>query len=168
MAWANALPMHQLAWDNDVFSLYRNNNSHVVSKVAEYSLIHAEPPALPSIVVFEAHSGFEKVRAKNGVIDSRFEESERQLHRLIEEMTNLSFDARAAKLAALLCPRLGGPNIGKLWKDVFIASTAYAHGYGVATQNKRDFRRIGELIPASQPPLLLAIWKSSTKVTIPG
>ena len=46
---------------------------------------------------------------------------------------------------------------------MFIASTAHAHGYGVATQNERDFRRIAELIPESQPPLLLAIWKPSIK-----
>lgn len=160
MACAEALLITPLVWDNDVFTLYRNKDKYVTSRVAEYTLEHLEPPALTPIVVFEAHQGIEKVRFKNNRLQPTFEEKERQLIQLISELPHLQLDARVAALSAFLYPRLGGPNIGKLWKDMFIAATAHVHEYGVATRNEKDFRKIGSLIPESLPPLRLAIWKS--------
>lgn len=160
MACAEALPITPLVWDSDVFTLYRNNDKYVTSMVAEYAVEHLEPPALTPIVVFEAHQGIEKVRFKNGSLNPTFEEKERQLKDFISELPHLQLDARVAALSAFLYPRLGGPNIGKLWKDMFIAATAHVHDYGVATRNAKDFRTIGAFIPDSLPPLRLAIWKS--------
>lgn len=160
MACAEALPITPLVWDNDVFTLYRNGDAYMTSKVREYALEHLELPALTPIVVFEAHQGIEKVRFKNGSLDPTFEEKERQLKNFISELPHLQLDARVAALSAFLYPRLGGPNIGKLWKDMFIAATAHVHDYGIATKNEKDFRAIGTLIPDSLPPLRLAIWKT--------
>ena len=91
MACAEALLITPLVWDNDVFTLYRNKDKYVTSRVAEYTLEHLEPPALTPIVVFEAHQGIEKVRFKNNRLQPTFEEKERQL--ILKQANKLNMSA---------------------------------------------------------------------------
>ena len=59
-------------------------------------------------------------------------------------------------ITAYIYPRLTGQQLQKHWRDLFIAATALAHGYGIATQNIRDFK----LIADQSPELLrIAVWK---------
>ncbi len=81
----------------------------------------------------------------------------------IEELSGLcgvlSFDRKAASIAAYLCAHLGDNLFKKHWRDIFITATAIAHEHGVATGNRSDFELIGNALSHKHPPLRLAIWK---------
>jgi predicted nucleic acid-binding protein len=78
---------------------------------------------------------------------------------LSESCFVLSFEQNAASIAAYVYPRLTPQQLQKHWRDLFIAATALANGYGIATQNERDFKLIADHLPDSHSILRLAIWK---------
>jgi predicted nucleic acid-binding protein len=93
-------------------------------------------PKLAAITLFEARWGVEKEIAKRG---SLAELTQRLL--MIEQLSQrcevLSFNQRAASLAAYIFGRLTNSERNQHWKDVFVAATALASGCGVATKIAR-------------------------------
>ena len=85
----------------------------------------------------------------------------------------LPIDAEAATIAAHIYPRVLAyieklPNLSKrtrkdklekIWKDIFIAATALAYGYGVASGNRGDFELIADHLPDNYRDLPFAEWK---------
>jgi len=93
--------------------------------------------AVPAIVLAELHHG-------------RFNNPERapKLEILIADLRSayavLPFDAGAAEWFGRLKVRLRGNPIDE--RDLLLASTALAHGYGLVTNNTRHFQWIEELV----------------------
>lgn len=89
---------------------------------------------VPSIVLFELEFGI--------CLSSAPEKRRAQLQRLMEVVTLLPFDGRAAKEAAKARAVLeqNGTPIGPL--DLLIAATALAHGGVLVTHNTREFERV--------------------------
>lgn len=173
-----------LVLDNNVFTHLRKDKlPYAEQLVREYIQQHLRPPALTSITIFEALYGVE-LEASSG----KLTEEEAQIYRnSIEEVARdfetLNFNKRSAQIAAYIYPRVSAyiekfpfqpKKIGKkklrprdirdeklrdIWKDVLVAATAWAHGYGVATGNREDFELIGNQLPQDWAPLRLAIWK---------
>src|SRR6266498_2178503 len=79
--------------------------------------------------------------------------------RLTRESAVLRFNQEAAEIAAYIFPRLSQKERNRLWTDVFIAATALAHDYGIATRNRSDFELIAQYIPSNHPPLRIEVWK---------
>jgi predicted nucleic acid-binding protein len=158
MATGLALPETALVLDSDVFTHWRNRQPYVHHEIAEYIKRHKQPPALTSMTVFEARQGVERA-VKSGKTPA--EKAQGYLAR-IEQLSGssvvLPFDQNAAIIAAHIYARLKERN--RLWKDLFIASTALAHGFGVATHNRKDFEAIGNHLPPGYPLLRLAVWKT--------
>ena len=154
-----APPEIRLALDNDVFTHWRSQQSYVRKAIEDYLSIHKLVPALTSITVFEALSGFEKVTANSGELDYPIKRARIASEQLIQNCEVLPFDQNAAAIAAYIFPRLSKSDRNKHWKDVFIAATALAHGRAVATRNEKDFKLIANYLPPSHPVLHLAIWK---------
>jgi predicted nucleic acid-binding protein len=72
--------------------------------------------------------------------------------------TVLAFDQHAALIAARVFARLSRSDRKELWRDVFIAATAFAHRYGVATGNRKHYELIAAHLPMDRH-LYLSIWK---------
>jgi predicted nucleic acid-binding protein len=159
MATADALPHTLLALDSDVFTDWRNQRAHTVGAIRDYQVRVKLLPKLTAMMVFEAHAGFEQKRARSGFLDERTEQSRLKMERFIQLCGVLKIETKTASLAAYIFSRLSQRDRNKNWRDVFIAATALAHGYGVATRNKSDFESIGEQLPPNAPILYLAIWK---------
>jgi predicted nucleic acid-binding protein len=70
----------------------------------------------------------------------------------------LPFDQRAAAIAAYVFERIGKRKSNEKWGDILIASTVIAHGYGLVSQNRKDFDLIANYLPAGQK-LYLTIWR---------
>jgi len=93
--------------------------------------------AVPAVVLAELHHG-------------RFSNPERapKLEILIADLRSayavLPFDAGAAEWFGRLKVRLRGNPIDE--RDLLLASTALAHGYGLVTNNTRHFQWIEELV----------------------
>jgi predicted nucleic acid-binding protein len=154
-----ALPETILALDNDVFTHWRNGQSYVLREIAEHFTRLKSPPALTSMTVFEALNGIESEERKNKITKVQAQQYKDRVKNLSESCTVLPFDQNAAAIAAYIFPRLTPEQLRKHWKDLFIASTVLAHGYGIATQNMRDFKLIADYLPDSHPFLRLAVWK---------
>jgi predicted nucleic acid-binding protein len=158
MATANALPETPLVLDTDVFTQWRTQNPRIKQAIDEYFSRFKRPPELTSTTVFEALRGIEKVEARKGV-DARTQQYRFETERLIKDCVVLPFNEPAAVIAAYIYARLSKGKQNKHWEDILIAATALAHGYGVATGNKRDFDLIAQHLPPSHPLLRLAGWK---------
>jgi predicted nucleic acid-binding protein len=74
---------------------------------------------------------------------------------LIESCIVLPFDNLTATIAAYILPRV--PK--KQRNDVFIAATALAHGYAIATCNKKHFEIISDHLPSQYKYLHADFWK---------
>ena len=107
-------------------------------KVAERLL--ATPPtevAIPSICVYELEVGLAKsVQPKK---------RRRQFDGLLDTVTVLPFDRKAASAAAVVRATLekAGRPIGPL--DTLIAGTVLAHRATLVTHNTREFKRVSNL-----------------------
>ena len=75
----------------------------------------------------------------------------------MEGCSVLPFDLGAATIAAYVFERIGKRKSNEKWADVLIASTAIAHGYGLVSQNKKDFELISRYLPPAQK-LYLTNW----------
>lgn len=149
-----------LALDNDVLNDWRFRKPATLEAIAEYVRVVKAPPAIPAHTVFEAMHGFEKAAFKSSAVDQRVVQARERVGRLISECTILPFNQDAAEIAAYIFPRLTNSERAKRWMDIFIAATALAHDYGIATRNRVDFERIAENTPPNYPPVRIEVWKS--------
>lgn len=154
-----ALPETSLVLDTDVFTHWRNNQPYVLEEIAAYFRRLKSPPAITSMTVFESLSGIESQSVRNRITEEQASQYRSRIEMLSQSCTVLPFDDKAAVMSAYIFPRLRANMRSALWKDLFIAATAIAHGYGVATQNRRDFELIANNLPPNNPLLRLAIWK---------
>lgn len=160
MAIGPALPETSLVLDTNVFTHWRNNQPYLLREIAEYFKRLKSPPALTSMTVFESLSGIESESAKNRITVEQARQYRSRIEVLSQSCTVLPFDNKAAIISAYIYPRLPTNMPKGLLRDVFIAATALAHGYGVATQNRRDFELIANNLSPNNPLLRLAIWKA--------
>jgi predicted nucleic acid-binding protein len=159
MPIGQVLPETPLALDNDVFTHWRNSQSYVLREITEYFKRLKSPPALTSMTIFESLYGVESEERKGKITEAQARQYKDRIKRLSEACSILPFEQNAATIAAYIFPRLSGQQLPKHWKDLFIAATALAHGYGIATQNIRDFKLIADHLPDSHPLLRIAVWK---------
>lgn len=148
-----------VAIDNDVLNDWRFENAITLEFIAEYIRVVKVPPAIPSQTIFEVMHGFEKSLLKSPEEGERTKQDREKIQRLIDSCEVLPFDQDAAKIAAYIWPRLTKSQRNQLWRDLFIASTALAHDYGVATRNKEDYELIKKHTPPDFPSLRIEIWK---------
>jgi len=159
MPLAPASAETRLVLDTVVFTHWRNKHPYVLAHFANYFKSLKELPALTSMTVFEAISGVEKELAKGEITEERAQQYRNQIEELGRGLSQLAFDTQSAAIAAFVYHRLTKSDRNKHWQDLFIAATAVAHGYGVATSNSRDFDLIARHLPPGNSLLRLAIWK---------
>jgi predicted nucleic acid-binding protein len=159
MPFAIAPPDIRLVMDTNVFTEWRYGKLELLKRLQGYTDYHKTLPALTSTTVFEALAGFEMKAHKNRGLSELDERNLRATKELFDQVSDiLPFDHHAGELAAFIYGRLTDRNKSKLLKDLLIASTAVANGYGVATRNQKDFEFLGGILPAGHPTLFLARW----------
>lgn len=158
MAIGPAHPETSLVFDNDVFTHLRNEHEYVLREIGQYVSILKQPPALTSITIFEALYGIESEEAKERITAKVAQDYRNKINDLTKIYTVLPFDQNAATIAAYTYARLTSSEQKMHQKDLFIAATALSHGYGVVTQNRRDFEIIANKLPDNLV-LRIAIWK---------
>jgi len=99
------------------------------------------------MTVYEAIYGFENKSIKPNEPNEQARHDRLKTEQLIKSCVILPFDQRAAEVAAYVVPRLSKNMPKEFLRDVFIAATALAHGYGIATRNKKDFDLIANHTP---------------------
>ena len=99
------------------------------------------------MTVYEAIYGFENKSIKPNEPNEQPRHDRLKTEQLIKSCVILPFDQRAAEVAAYVVPRLSKNMPKEFLRDVFIAATALAHGYGIATRNKKDFDLIANHTP---------------------
>ncbi|MBS1790817.1 MAG: type II toxin-antitoxin system VapC family toxin [Acidobacteria bacterium] len=159
MATASAFDDTPLLLDNDVFTHWRNQNPQIVTAIKHYTYNLKSFPKLPAITIFEAKWGIEKEIIKTPERRSDLAQRQEKIENAAKTFGVLDFNYEAASIAAYIFARLSQSQRNQHWKDVFIAATALAHNYGVATKNQRDFVLVGQHLPPHVPILYLAIWK---------
>ena len=159
MPLAPASAETRLVVDTVVFTHWRNSHPYVLTQVNDYFRILKELPALTSMTIFESMSGVEKELVKGNITERQARQYRNQIEELSRGLPQLAFDTESAAIAAFVYQRLTQSDRNKHWRDLFIAATALAHGYGIATSNRRDFDLIAQHLPDSIPPLRLATWK---------
>lgn len=155
-------PAHiALALDNDVLTDWRSRKLVTVQAIKDYIAAAKVPPALTSITVFEMLHGFEKDAVLSSGMSERTRLDMEQARILTRDCIVLPFNEDAAEIAAYIYSRLSRKEQRKpkFWADVFIAATALAHEYGVATRNRSDFELIAQHTPPHYPALRIEIWK---------
>jgi predicted nucleic acid-binding protein len=161
MALAPALPDTRLVLDTCTLTDWRYQRLATRQRIIDYTGEHGEAPALTSVTVFEALHGFEKKSPESRGLTERDSADRRATQLLIEQAAEIvPFDSRAAGIAAYIFPRLSQSQRNRHWCDLFIAATAMAHGYGVATSDQADFELIGATLSNNHPVPYLAIWKA--------
>ena len=175
MALLLAPPETPLAIDSNIFTHLRNKQLYVQKEIAKYFSNTKSFPAITSMTIFEANNGINDQFAKK-VINS--EQAAQFRQSINDSLGNISrilpFDQKAAEIAGFIYPHLllnesrwlqkrklkkkkGNREI-YIWQDVFIISTALAHNFGFATQDK-DIEIIAKYLPPNMD-LRFAIWKS--------
>lgn len=147
MALGPALTETSLVLDNDIFNAWRYREQRVLGAIAGYQSRLKLFPAVASMTVYQALYGFENKSIKSDEPNEQSRQSRIEAERLIKSCEVLPFTQRSAEIAAYIVPRLA-KNIPKgTLVDAFIAATALAHGYGVATRNRKDFEQIANHTP---------------------
>ena len=149
-----------VALDNDVLNDWRFQKPATISAITDYISLVKAPPALTSITIFEMMHGFENAAVLAGSMSERLTRDRDFARSLIKECSVLPFNQEAAEIAAYIFSRLSRAEQNKLWRDLFIAATALAHEYAVATRNRSDFELLASLTPPAYPPLRIAVWKA--------
>src|SRR6267143_4436334 len=147
-----------LVFDNDLFTHWRNKQPYVIREIADYTNRLKEVPGLTSVTLFEALWGVENAVIRKEITEEESTRYRERIERLSEGCTVLPFDKTAAAIAASSFARRSQSERNKLWRDLFTAAIALAHGYGVATRNRSDFELIAGNLPTTFPLLRLAIW----------
>lgn len=159
MAVGTALTETSLVLDNDIFNAWRyGRDQRVLRAIEDYQSSIKLFPFLTSMTVFQALQGFENKSIKPDEPNEQTKQARIKTEQLIKFCGDaLPFNQRSAEIAAYIVPRLK-KNIPKgMLVDVFIAAIALAHGYGVATRNRKDFELIADQTP-DDVTLRLAIW----------
>ena len=153
-----ALTETSLVLDNDILNAWRySRDQRVQGAIADYQSSIKLFPALTAMTVYQSLYGFENKSIKPDEPSEQTKQSRNGTEQLIKSCDVLPFNQRAAEIAAYIVPRLS-KNIPKgTLVDAFIAATALAHGYGVATRNRKDFEQIGNYTPDNLV-LRLAVW----------
>jgi predicted nucleic acid-binding protein len=157
MAIGPALPETPLVLDNDVFTHWRNSQSYILREINGHYNRLKSLPALTSMTIFEALYGVELEERKNRIAKVQAQQYKDRIKELSEACGVLPWEQNAAAITAHIFPRLAGQQLPKHWKDLFIAATAIAHGYGVATRNRKDFELIASYTP-NDVTLRVAVW----------
>jgi len=157
MAVGPTLTETSIVLDNDIFNAWRHGDQRVLVAIADYQSRLEFFPALTSMTVFQALYGFENKSIKPDEPNERTKQARIWTEQLVKSCDVLPFNQRSAEIAAYIVPRLS-KNIPKgTMIDAFIAATALAHGYGVATRNRKDFEIIASYTPGNLI-LRLATW----------
>jgi len=149
-----------LVLDTDVLNDWRSRKPATLKAINEYVAAIKAPPAFTSLTVFEAIHGFEKAAIKAGAMSEQIRQGKEMVRELIRECAVLPFNQEAAEIAAYIYPRLSKSDQQRHRADIFIAATALAHEYGVATRNQSDYELIARHTPPQYPPLRIEIWKA--------
>lgn len=153
-----ALESSPLVIDTDVFSEWRRGEADVRDRIRSYIRSTGGMPAVTTVTAHEAYFGIWKEEVKHRD-DPRFHTAREQLGKLLSTFVVLDFDVQAAEISAEIFARLGKRRTNENRNDIYIAATALAHGYGVATRNRRDFELIGNSLPVRN--LALVVWTRS-------
>lgn len=170
-----ALPETPIVIDTDIFSHLRNEQPYVKEEIAKYFSNTKSYPALTSMTIFEANYGINNQSAKKVTLPEQVAQFSKSINdSLIEISQILPFDQKSAEIASFIYPHLllnesawlrkrkskkkKGNREKFIWQDVFIISTALAHNFGFATQNREDAEIIAKYLPPNMD-LRLAIWK---------
>jgi predicted nucleic acid-binding protein len=157
MAVGPTLTETSIVLDNDIFNAWRHGDQRVLAALADYQSRLEFFPALTSMTVFQALYGFENKSIKPDEPNEQTKQARIWTEQLVKSCDVLPFNQRSAEIAAYIVPRLS-KNIPKgTMIDAFIAATALAHGYGVATRNLKDFEIIASYTPGNLI-LRLAAW----------
>jgi len=159
MALGPVLPDTLLVLDTDILTEWRYQKLYVRQAIDDYMASVKRPPVLTSVTVFEALYGIENKEIKPGGLNERTARDRLEIERLIQYCGALSFNQTSAEIAAYISARLGRSKYNEHREDIFIAATALAHDYGVATRNRSDFELIANHLPSDHALLRLAIWK---------
>lgn len=146
MALGPVLPENSLVLDTNILTAWRYRKPGVVTAITDYQSRLKLLPALTSITVHETLYGFENKAAKYGSLDEQTKRDRLAIEQLINSCVVLSFDQRAAEIAAYIIPRLPKNIPKQTLLDGLISATALAHGYGIAT-NDRGFELIAPHTP---------------------
>lgn len=152
-------PGTSLVLDTNVLTHWRTRRPNVLRAINDYQEEFKIPSALTSFTVFEVLCGFEKKAARSRVLSDSNRRAREELEWLVEGCWVLPFDLGAATIAAYVFERIGKRKSNEKWADILIASTAIAHGYGLVSQNRKDFDLIAKYLPPAQK-LYLTIWQS--------
>lgn len=147
-----------VALDTNIFTHLRNKQSYVLDKIKEHIFKTTKLPVIPSLTIFEANYGIQKALAAKQITDEKANSLLQEISTLSINHSVISFDQKSAEIAAYIYARLSQKDKNKHWRDLFIAATAIAHNYGLATQNKKDIELIARHLPPNMD-LRLAIWK---------
>ncbi len=153
-------PETPLVLDTDIFSHLRNKKEYVLANIKNHFSNTKQFPAITSITVFEAMQGIEGEVFKNNISFEQANLYRQRINELIQVHRVLSFDQRAAEIAAFVFPRLSKSERSKHWRDLYIVSTAVANNYGLASQNIKDIEIIVKHLPKGYEYLRLSVWKS--------
>jgi predicted nucleic acid-binding protein len=157
MALGPVLTETSLVLDNDIFNAWRHRDQRVLRAIADYQSRIKLFPALTSMTVYQALYGFENKSIKPDEPNEQTKQSRTATELLIKSCDVLSFNQSSAEIAAYIAPRLSKSMPKGTLIDVFIAATALAYGYGVATRNRKDFELIASYTP-NDATLRLAVW----------
>jgi predicted nucleic acid-binding protein len=157
MAVGPALTETSIVLDNDIFNAWRYGDQRVLIAIADYQSRLEFFPSLTSMTVFQALYGFENKSIRPDEPNEQTKQARIATEQLVKSCEVLPFNQHSAEIAAYIVPRLS-KNIPKgTMIDAFIVATALAHGYGVATRNRKDFEIIASYIPGDLV-LRLAAW----------
>ena len=159
MPIAKPLPDTRLVLDTDIFTPLRKKHEYVMREVKSYFSRVKQLPALSSMTLFEALWGLDKEVKKGEISVESGQYYQRRIDELCQAHEVLPVNADAARIAAHIFAGLSRSDRDKHWRDVFIAATALAHGYGIASHNRKDFELIAQHLPPSHDTLYLAVWK---------
>lgn len=155
----DSTPETPLSLDNNIFTHLRKKQPYVLQHIKSHIFNTGKLPVIPSLTIFEANFGIQNAIFRNLISDEQANSHLQIINKLATMHTIISFDQKAAEIAAYIFARLSKSDKNNHWRDLFIVATALSHNYGLATQNKRDMELIGNHLPPEMD-LRIAIWKN--------
>ncbi len=100
----------------------------------------------PKECFISAVTGFELFQGAGRAPEERREDEREKVSRFVSCLQVLPFDSECARIAGRINAALLNQGTPVSIADVFIGATGLRHGWTVATNNRRDFARIGGLM----------------------